>query len=82
MTRLEPFWALWAEAVCEAFQSGVYDRQREIAALNGQCVVTDHSRYGTFLNGHRINGSASLQAGDVIRIGTPGVELRLISVEQ
>jgi hypothetical protein len=32
--RLEPFWALWTEALGEAFQSGVYDRQQEIAALN------------------------------------------------
>ncbi len=62
--------------------AGVSRRHCEIAAVNGQCVVTDHSRYGTFLNGHRINGSASLQAGDVIRIGTPGVELRMICVEQ
>ncbi len=61
--------------------AGVSRRHCEIAAVNGQCVVTDHSRYGTFLNGHRIDGSASLQAGDVIRIGTPGVELRMISVE-
>lgn len=62
--------------------AGVSRRHCEIAAVNGQCVVSDHSRYGTFLNGHRINGSASLQSGDVIRIGTPGVEIRMISVEQ
>ena len=62
--------------------AGVSRRHCEIAALNGQCVVSDHSRYGTFLNGHRIDGSASLQAGDVIRIGTPGVEIRMICVEQ
>lgn len=61
---------------------GVSRRHCEIAAVNGQCVVTDHSRYGTFLNGYRIDGSATLQAGDVIRIGTPGVELRMIVVEQ
>jgi hypothetical protein len=60
---------------------GVSRRHCEIAAVDGQCVVTDHSRYGTFLNGHRIDGSAVLQAGDVIRIGTPGVELRMIRVE-
>ena len=60
---------------------GVSRRHCEIGAVSGRCVVTDHSRYGTFLNGHRIDGSAALQAGDVIRIGTPGVELRLIHVE-
>jgi len=60
---------------------GVSRRHCEIAAANGQCVVTDHSRYGTYLNGHRIDGSAVLQSGDVIRVGTPGVELRMIFVE-
>jgi hypothetical protein len=61
---------------------GMSRRHCEITATNGQCVVTDHSRYGTFLNGHRIDGSAALQSGDVVRIGTPGVELRMIYVEQ
>lgn len=37
--RLDAFWAIWAEALAAAFQSGEYDRGREIAALNGllQC---------------------------------------------
>jgi hypothetical protein len=61
---------------------GVSRRHCEIRAANGQCVVTDQSRYGTFLNGHRIDGSAVLQTGDIIRLGTPGFELRLISVER
>ena len=59
---------------------GVSRRHCEIAVDNGQCVVTDRSRYGTFLNGHRIDGSAALQSGDVIRVGMPGVELRMIRV--
>ena len=60
---------------------GVSRRHCTIGKSNGQCVITDHSRYGTFLNGHRIDGSAALQSGDVLRIGTPGVELRMIFVE-
>lgn len=48
---------------------------------NGQCVVKDYSRYGTFLNGHRIEGSTVLQVGDLVRLGTPGYELRLITTE-
>ena len=60
---------------------GVSRRHCDIAAADGHCVVTDHSRYGTFLNGHRIDGSAVLQTGDVLRVGTPGVELRMIFVE-
>ncbi len=60
---------------------GVSRRHCVVARENGQCVVTDFSRYGTFLNGHRIDGSAVLQSGDSIRVGTPGFELRLISAE-
>lgn len=61
---------------------GVSRRHCVVSQQNGQCVVTDHSRYGTFLNGHRIDGSAVLQTGDLIRIGTPGFELRLISADE
>lgn len=61
---------------------GVSRRHCVISEDNGQFVVTDHSRYGTFLNGHRIEGSAVLQNGDLIRIGTPGFELRLIAAEE
>jgi hypothetical protein len=60
---------------------GVSRRHCVVGADNGQCIVTDYSRYGTFLNGHRIDGSAVLQTGDLIRIGTPGFEFRLISAE-
>lgn len=60
---------------------GVSRRHCVVSRDNGQFVLTDHSRYGTFLNGHRIEGSAVLQTGDLIRIGTPGFELRLISAE-
>jgi hypothetical protein len=59
---------------------GISRRHCEIASENGQCVLIDRSRYGTFLNGHRIDGSAALQSGDVIRVGMPGVELRMIRV--
>jgi len=61
---------------------GVSRRHCVVSQDNGQFVLTDHSRYGTFLNGHRIEGSAVLQTGDLIRIGAPGFELRLISAEE
>lgn len=60
---------------------GVSRRHCSLQQENGQCVVRDYSRYGTFLNGHRIDGSAVLQIGDLIRLGTPGYELRLITTE-
>lgn len=58
---------------------GVSRRHCSVQQENGQCIVRDFSRYGTFLNGHRIDGSAVLQVGDLIRLGTPGYELRLIT---
>ena len=61
---------------------GVSRRHCVLSRENNQCIVTDYSRYGTFLNGHRIDGSAALQTGDLLRIGTPGFEFRLISAER
>ncbi len=60
---------------------GVSRRHCSLQFENGQCVVHDFSRYGTFLNGHRVDGSAVLQVGDLLRLGTPGFELQLIDVE-
>jgi hypothetical protein len=60
---------------------GVSRRHCSLQLEHGQCVVRDYSRYGTFLNGHRIDGSAILQVGDHLRIGTPGIELQLIATE-
>jgi pSer/pThr/pTyr-binding forkhead associated (FHA) protein len=44
----------------------------------GRIILRDHSRYGTRLNGHLIDGSAVLQAGDVIAIGNPSREFRVV----
>ena len=60
---------------------GVSRRHCAIERRNGQCVVQDFSRYGTFLNGHKIDGSAVLQVGDLVRVGSPGYEFRLIMTE-
>ncbi len=60
---------------------GVSRRHCAVQQENGQCVIRDFSRYGSFLNGHAIEGSAVLQVGDLIRLGTPGFEFRLITTE-
>jgi hypothetical protein len=60
---------------------GVSRRHCSIMRRNGQCVLEDHSRYGTFLNGHRIDGSTVLQVGDAMRIGSPGFEFQLITTD-
>jgi predicted component of type VI protein secretion system len=54
-------------------------RHCAIALEDGRVVVHDQSRYGTFLNGHRIEGSAVLHAGDVLRVGQPPLEFALIA---
>lgn len=61
---------------------GVSRRHCSIRNENGQCILEDYSRYGTFLNGHRIDGSAVLQVGDSVRLGSPGHELALIATEE
>ena len=45
-----------------------------------ECVLVDHSRHGTWVNEDPVRGRQRLSAGDRIRIGVPGVELSLITV--
>lgn len=60
---------------------GVSRRHCSLLRKNGQCVLEDHSRYGTFLNGHRVDGTSVLQVGDALRIGSPGYEFQLITTD-
>jgi hypothetical protein len=59
--------------------NGVSRRHCTIRLENHQVIVTDHSRFGTSLNGHAIDGSAILQVGDVLSLGSPPRELQLIT---
>ena len=68
--------------VLDSDMPGVSRRHCSLTRRNGQCVLEDHSRYGTFLNGHRINGSAVPQVGDALRLGSPGFEFRLITTDE
>jgi hypothetical protein len=61
---------------------GISRRHCSVSLRNGQCVLQDHSRYGTFLNGHRIDGSTVLQVGDSLRVGSPGYEFHLITTDE
>ncbi|MEL7537378.1 MAG: FHA domain-containing protein [Pseudomonadota bacterium] len=60
--------------------AGVSQNHCSIHQESDGCVLSDHSRYGTYLNGNRVHGSTLLRSGDVVRVGTPGVELKLIRV--
>jgi hypothetical protein len=44
----------------------------------GRASLSDHSRFGTRLNGHRVAGSVVLRPGDVISLGDPVCELTVI----
>jgi hypothetical protein len=61
---------------------GVSRRHCSMSRQNGQCVLEDHSRYGTFLNGHRIDGTSVMHVGDSLRIGSPGYEFQLITTDE
>jgi FHA domain len=60
---------------------GISRRHCSLLARGGRAIVVDHSRYGTYLNGERVDGEAELGAGDRLRVGNPGVVLELIAVD-
>lgn len=68
--------------VLPAEMPGISRRHCSLRLADGQCVLEDHSRYGTFLNGHRIDGSTVLETGDSIRVGSPGYELQMITTDR
>jgi pSer/pThr/pTyr-binding forkhead associated (FHA) protein len=57
---------------------GVSRRHCSIRRGTNGIELVDHSRFGTRLNGHAIETTVILQAGDVIGIGSPLVHLRLV----
>ena len=62
-------------------QTGGISRQHcEIRREGGHLVVEDHSRYGTFLNGERVEARQRLGLGDTLRVGSPGRELKAIAL--
>ena len=68
--RLEGEVAGVSRAHCRLFESG------------GAAFVEDLSTFGTFLNGERVPGRAALARGDRIRVGSPGIELWLITASE
>ena len=60
--------------------AGISRSHCTIYELDGRVVLEDHSTYGSFLNDKRIEGQATLATGDRLRLGTPGIELRIIKV--
>jgi hypothetical protein len=61
--------------------SGVSRAHCEIVLRDGELKLNDLSRYGTFVNEKKIAGETTLQRADVIRIGAPGAELQVVTLE-
>jgi hypothetical protein len=60
--------------------AGISRSHCTLARRDGNVFVRDLSRYGTFVNGERVDGEAVVGAGDRLRIGTPGIVLELVAV--
>jgi hypothetical protein len=43
--------------------------------------IIDHSQFGSFVDGLRVNGRGFLAAGSTLRLGSPGIELPLIALD-
>ncbi len=60
--------------------SGISRQHCLVRRENGALVVEDQSRYGTFVNGERVDARQSLRIGDHLRVGSPGRELLAIAL--
>ncbi len=60
--------------------AGISRRHCSIRRVDERVEVEDHSRYGSYLNGRRVEEKALLRAGDRLRLGTPGIEVQIIEV--
>ncbi len=47
----------------------------------GHAFVLDHSRFGSFVNGERIERRAPVRVGDTLRLGNPGLELSFLRMD-
>lgn len=61
-------------------QAGVSRLHCTLLRRDGLAVIRDHSRYGSFVNGEKVDGEAVLEVGDRLRLGTPGIVLDLVAV--
>jgi FHA domain len=61
--------------------AGISRSHCSIYQVHDAVLIEDHSSFGTYLNDRRVEGRATLAAGDRLRLGTPGIELRVIRVE-
>ncbi|MDX1389264.1 MAG: FHA domain-containing protein [Acidobacteriota bacterium] len=60
--------------------AGIAESHCSIYRTGNEVVVDNHSAHGSFVNGERVDRRRVLAAGDRLRLGTPGVELEMITV--
>ena len=60
--------------------AGVSRRHCTFVYDGEELLLLDHSSFGTFVNGERVQERVRVHAGDRVRLGEPGVELSLIAV--
>ena len=61
--------------------SGVSRMHCEVVLRDGELKLRDLSSFGTFVNERKVTGETTLQRADVIRVGSPGAELHVVSLE-
>jgi hypothetical protein len=60
--------------------AGVSRRHCTFVHDGDELVLLDHSSFGTFVNGERVQERVRIYAGDRVKVGEPGIELTLIAV--
>src|SRR5690606_9039285 len=66
--------------VVDGATGGLSRQHCELVLRDGELKLRDTSRYGTFVNEKRVAGETVVRPADVIRIGSPGIELQVIRV--
>jgi hypothetical protein len=61
--------------------SGISRLHCDVVLRDGELRLRDFSSFGTFVNEKKVAGEITLQRADVIRVGSPGVELHVVSLE-
>ena len=62
--------------------AGISRHHCTLEYLEGRATVTDCSTWGTFLNDQKIEAPTVVHAGDRVRLGSPGVEIRMIALAE
>jgi hypothetical protein len=62
--------------------AGVSRRHCTLVPEGNEVILLDHSSFGTFVNGERVAERVRVRTGDRVRLGDPGIELSLLTVNE